>query len=519
MRKLFTELALFYRTLPREFIVLVGCFGGFSVFSWCSALLVDSRGLFILSWATAAFGAMLFLSRLGILASLSLLKQVRNPPLFSLFFVLRVALLAGTAWMIYFIIGRLHVASQNLPQGPLRMAATIVIIGAAIAVFLVLMRNARVRQQAVSFLRRRASIDQNALSLSLQNNNHVPKMKEVVKVRRTREDSLEVPDDAKSDFALMENAGVVKAVVALQQSVMGYREYFPEREDLLRQILYSLLLKEHALISGEKGTVKTTLALTLVKAVEGARLWFQQIGRSYSDEELFGPFDVKRLREEGEFIRKTDNSILTADIACIDEFLDADERLLRELHSVLFLRRFQRGNQNLERLPLHSVIATTNQDLRYVVSRHEKRLDATIDRFLLRSCARRLQSAESKRIVDRHDKTRAYDQLTQNPPHKISFKDVQLLNRFLEKPDFIVVPPEILDQYHALCDALRKGRIDISDRREAVCRRLLEAEALLRKSNRVAAEDLAVTRYGLIVVGQEEEEKAFQSALEKVRKS
>lgn len=307
----------------------------------------------------------------------------------------------------------------------------------------------------------------------------------------------------------------------VRESLWQYVPYFPEREYIFWQILYALILREHAMMTGGHGTAKTTIAKTVAKSMDGAKVFIQQAGPSWTDTQMFGTPNPKVLKKEGRWIRNTRNTLLDdVEIAFIDEFLNTDGVFLPELNEVLLNRSYHSGEQVLENLPLHTVFAVTNLDLRQFAAGN-LRLNPTLDRFLLRSSAERIKDRESWSVIDRNSRLGLYETMQKDPLHKIPFDKVKLLYAFLrDRRCEIERPDEILRMYHRLVGLLAeaKSSIDISDRRRANATSLMDAEALLRGSKRIQRDYLQATKFGLIIVGSPSEEAAFAEVLEKTLK-
>ena len=92
--------------------------------------------------------------------------------------------------------------------------------------------------------------------------------------------------------------------------------------------------------------------------------------------EIFGPFDIRRLRE-GELITNTEGMLPEAALAFLDELLNANSAILNSLLMALNERVFRRGRETRQ-LPLLMVVGASNR------LPEDEALAALFDRFLLR---------------------------------------------------------------------------------------------------------------------------------------
>jgi MoxR-like ATPase len=160
-------------------------------------------------------------------------------------------------------------------------------------------------------------------------------------------------------------------------------ELFPEREDIINQVLFALLTREHLLITGIYGTGKSQLVQTVFEAFTGSRTFSAALTKFTTESTIFGVPNVRELREEGRVRYTRSEGIFDAHFAELDELLDAQPALLRVLLGILNERIFKRGGQ-VEQVNLRTAIASTNGDP-VVAVKQSPELGAVMDRFLLPS--------------------------------------------------------------------------------------------------------------------------------------
>ena len=126
---------------------------------------------------------------------------------------------------------------------------------------------------------------------------------------------------------------------------------------------------------GPPGTAKSALVQQLARRIDG-RMFDYLLTRFTEPNEIFGPFDIRKLRE-GELETNTEGMLPEADFVFLDELLNANSAILNSLLLVLNERVFRRGRETRQ-LPTLMVVGASNH------LPEDDALQALIDRFLVR---------------------------------------------------------------------------------------------------------------------------------------
>jgi MoxR-like ATPase len=260
---------------------------------------------------------------------------------------------------------------------------------------------------------------------------------------------------------------------------------FVDKDEIIDLLGVCLVAGENLFILGPPGTAKSALVSDLGRRLDG-RTFEYLLTRFTEPNELFGPFDIRKLRD-GELVTNTEGMLPEASLVFLDELLNANSAILNSLLGVLNERMFRRGKE-ARRLPLLSAVGASNH------LPEDETLGALFDRFLLRV---RADSVPDDRLIDVLDagwrlEIGAADPSTNGHARpQISIEDVRSLHGLLPHVDLAAVRTRLAD----LVLKIRKAGITVSDRRAVKLQRLAAASALLTGRTTVEASDLWVFRY------------------------
>lgn len=236
---------------------------------------------------------------------------------------------------------------------------------------------------------------------------------------------------------------------------------------------------ENLIILGSPGTAKSALVQELARRVDG-RVFDYLLTRFTEPNELFGPFDIRKLRE-GDLVTNTEGMLPEASLVFLDELLNANSAILNSLLMVLNERVFRRGRET-RRLPLLMVVGASNR------LPEDDALNALFDRFLLRV---RCENVGDERLADVLEAGLKLDFARDAVHPTLSVDDLRALQSRLNSIDVATVRPQYVDVIHKL----RKAGIPVSDRRAVKLQRLIAASAMICGRRGANVTDLWVLRY------------------------
>ncbi len=259
-------------------------------------------------------------------------------------------------------------------------------------------------------------------------------------------------------ITLLSNVSPPNAVHASSQAFRRFftelRENYLERDPLFTQLELALLCKEHLLVVGPPGTAKSAIASAVLSRITDAKtgastLFSKQLSESTVQTDLIGPVDFKVLTETGRTEYLTDDGMLGATYAFLDEVFDGRDMLLRSILNVLHERELKHGRR-FTAGRLETAILTSNRYLSEVLARSPELLLAFADRlsfvcFVPKSFARASSRAAmlSRSVKGQRPELRA--ELT-----------VQQLDVLQELVDRVQVPSPVVESLELLADQLER---------------------------------------------------------------
>ena len=257
------------------------------------------------------------------------------------------------------------------------------------------------------------------------------------------------------------------------------KKTFVAKDEVIDLLAVSLVAGENLFILGPPGTAKSALVQELARHLDGNSFDYL-LTRFTEPNELFGPFDIRKLRE-GELVTNTMGMLPEAELVFLDELLNANSAILNSLLTVLNERVFRRGRENHE-LPTLMVVGASNN------LPEDDALNALFDRFLLRVYCGPVADEELQNVLTAGW---ALDMHKVKEEAKMSFNEIRQLQTTLKSVDL----SNVISHYAELIHRIRHAGIDISDRRAVKLQKLIAASALICGRTQATVSDLWVMQY------------------------
>lgn len=266
---------------------------------------------------------------------------------------------------------------------------------------------------------------------------------------------------------------------------------FLDKDEIARLMVVSLVAGENLVLIGPPGTAKSALIRTLARSVNCA--YYEYLMTRFTEpNEIFGPVDITAFRA-GEYRRRTEGMLPTAEIAFLDEVFKANSAILNALLTLMNERVYVHGSHR-EEVPLLCLFGASNE------VPEDEALAALYDRFLLRVYSDNLQSHHFTQLLDVGAAFERGTAKKARPDSEVDADAVRTLQAQVKAG--LTVPPDFAAAYKGLVFQLRNEGIPFSDRRAVKMLKLFYASALLRGATAPGIPDLALLRHVWSVPGQ-----------------
>lgn len=255
---------------------------------------------------------------------------------------------------------------------------------------------------------------------------------------------------------------------------------FVGKDEVIEVLGVGLVAAEHVFLLGPPGTAKSAIVNEMARRLDG-EVFGYLLTRFTEPSELFGPFDLRKLRE-GELVTNTAGMLPEAALVFLDELLNANSAILNTLLTVLNERVFRRGRETRQ-LPLLMVVGASNH------LPEDDALGALFDRFLLRVAC---DNVPGDRLGDvLHAGWRFESSVAAAATPTLSVEEMRVLHASLGRVRLEAVHDDLV----TLVQRLRRAGVVVSDRRAVKLQRLVAASALLCGRSAALRSDFWVVRH------------------------
>ena len=262
--------------------------------------------------------------------------------------------------------------------------------------------------------------------------------------------------------------------------LLPLKNTFVGKDEIIDLLGVALIAGENLFLHGPPGTAKSALVRELATRLDG-RVFDYLLTRFSEPNELFGPFDIRRLRD-GDLVTNTEGMLPEAEIVFLDELLNANSAILNSLLMVLNERIFRRGRET-RRLPTLLVVGASN------ALPEDEALRALFDRFLLRVRCDNVPADQLSAVLQAGWQLDAASRSEDSVA--ITADQIRDLQQLIREVDLSAIESIYVDAVQRL----RQAGIDVSDRRAVKLQRLIAASAVLCGRLTAQTSDLWVLRY------------------------
>jgi MoxR-like ATPase len=255
----------------------------------------------------------------------------------------------------------------------------------------------------------------------------------------------------------------------LRRGIAKASDGLVDRESLVELVILGAVAGEHLLVVGPPGTAKSEAVRRATTMLDG-RLFEYLLGRFTEPSEIFGPVDLRRLRE-GVVEVETTGMLPEAEVAFLDEVFLGSTAILNTLLGILNERQFRKGSTILKS-PLRICVGASN------ALPEDPALAAFADRFLLRTFVRSTPDSMLESLLAKGWSLGGAPLVAEQG----GMEAVGRLATLLPTVNMDAARPLLSEMYRRL----RSSAIHLTDRRMVRSQRLVAAAALL--DGRLAAD-------------------------------
>jgi MoxR-like ATPase len=228
-----------------------------------------------------------------------------------------------------------------------------------------------------------------------------------------------------------------------------------------------LIAGENVFLLGPPGTAKSAIVHEMSRRIEGQSFEYL-LTRFTEPNELFGPFDIRKLRE-GVLETNTEGMLPEASFLFLDELLNANSAILNSLLTVLNEHELRRGRE-IMKLPFLMAVGASNH------LPEDDSLRALFDRFLLRVRSDNVADDSLAEVLQRGwELERSRDRNGKAEGQCLARAEISRLRERVAEVDL----EPVRESYAGLITKLRRLGLPISDRRAVKVQSLIAASAIL----------------------------------------
>lgn len=258
------------------------------------------------------------------------------------------------------------------------------------------------------------------------------------------------------------------------------KHVFVGKDEIVDLLGIALLARENAFLFGPPGTAKSAIVRQLSLCVEDGKNFEYLLTRFTEPNELFGPFDIRKLKE-GDLVTNTEGMMPEASLIFLDEIFNANSAILNSLLLALNEKLFRRGKE-VKQLPALMFVGASN------MLPEDETLAALLDRFLIRVNCDYVDTDLLESVL--HAGWKLESNVLDSRP-TITPDEILSMQKHTRAVDLT----PIIKDYVNLVHTIRNAGIKVSDRRAVKVQALIAASAAICGRTEANISDLWVLKY------------------------
>lgn len=254
-----------------------------------------------------------------------------------------------------------------------------------------------------------------------------------------------------------------------------------DRQDEILGLVLATLSKKNVLLFGAPGVGKSMLVTEFSKHIESANVFKKLLTRYTVPDELEGPVMISKLKKDI-IERPVNGTINGAHFAFLDETFKGSSAILNSLLQLANERTFYNAGQ-IHEAPLMTLVGASNE-----FPDPEDGLDAFADRFHL--------SFDVRSISDDNLVQAMKNSMNPSKEQRVTISIEELIEA-QKQIESIEVDEDIYELLIMIKSALKRAKVENSDRTYIESIRILQANAYLNGRSSVIQEDLSVLQHVL----------------------
>ncbi|KOY86777.1 ATPase [bacterium 336/3] len=272
----------------------------------------------------------------------------------------------------------------------------------------------------------------------------------------------------------------MNTIEKLNQVLSYLKKCFVGKNEIIDLLAIGLVARENTFLLGPPGTAKSAIVKQLSTCIENGKNFEYLLTRFTEPNEIFGPFDIRKLKE-GELVTNTEGMMPEASLIFLDEIFNANSAILNSLLMALNEKIFRRGKET-KKLPALMFVGASN------LLPEDDTLAALLDRFLIRV---KCDYVDTDLLEEVLLAGWAFEKQHETTYPSILPDEIIHLQQEAKNVDL----SDIRKTYIHLIHSLRTSGINVSDRRAVKIQNLIAASSVICGRKQAITSDFWVMKY------------------------